>query len=396
MLISHLSCAQELPLKNSQGVIDGVNISEQALKKMLLQQAPSLSAPLSQKVWLVLQCAAKLKTAPNSLLTVIDYSKPSNEKRLWVFDLKSQSLLFHTHVTHGIKTGVKASTYFSNIPNSKTSSIGVYQAKKAYFGRYGLSLRLEGLEPEFNGNAKRRAIVMHGVWYANQDFIDKYGRPGRSWGCPAIPKNLSNELIDVIKNDSLLIAYYPSSRWLQDSKFLNCGDKPLKSIVKEQGVTLVKPVENKERIVFIEKNDNHLRERDEPVVAMEVSRYQSLFKPSTPPLKRMIRKRIDGQEYVVLNAIEFERLIEQIKQPLPKEYFSLSEISFITPVVIIKNGAYFKTEFRTFKLNHAKNITKETYLDSGGLIKPVYQIHFKDKTKLKLEVTRQFIRWIGL
>ena len=108
---------------------------------------------------------------------------------------KEKKLLFHTYVSHGITSGTLLTNYFSNKYNSKASSIGVYKTEKAYYGREGLSLRLDGLDRSFNDNASNRSVVMHGGWYVDEHFIKKYGRPGRSWGCPALPLNFINPLL---------------------------------------------------------------------------------------------------------------------------------------------------------------------------------------------------------
>ena len=113
---------------------------------MLHQNAPALNTEAVNKVLTTLKCASKYNIKHNNILTIIDFSLPSSAKRLWVFDLAKNKLLFHTHVSHGIKSGSLLSNYFSNKVNSKASSIGVYNTEKAYFGRHGLSLKLYGLD----------------------------------------------------------------------------------------------------------------------------------------------------------------------------------------------------------------------------------------------------------
>ena len=154
------------------------------------------------------------------LLTVIDYSKPSSEKRLWVFDLRSGKELFNTWVSHGKNSGNLTADSFSNNPGSLKSSIGVFMTAESYVGGDGYSLRLRGLERGINDNAYRRDIVIHGAWYVNPDTIRRYGEIGRSWGCPAVSPTLSRPLIDTIKNNTLIVAYYPDRNWLSRSSFL--------------------------------------------------------------------------------------------------------------------------------------------------------------------------------
>jgi hypothetical protein len=155
------------------------------------------------------------------LLTVIDYSKPSSERRLWVIDLKTNRVLFNTYVTHGKNSGNLNATSFSNQPGSLKSSIGVFLTETPYVGNNGYSLRLIGLERGINDNAYRRAIVVHGAWYAEPDVIRRYGSLGRSWGCPAVGESLARPLINTIKEHTLVFAYSDAdSRWLNHSSFL--------------------------------------------------------------------------------------------------------------------------------------------------------------------------------
>jgi hypothetical protein len=155
------------------------------------------------------------------ILTIIDYSKPSSQKRLWVFDIQKNRILFNTYVTHGKNSGGASATSFSNHPGSLKSSIGVFVTAESYVGKNGYSLRLKGLEQGVNDHAYRRAIVIHGANYANPDNIRTYGQIGRSWGCPAVDANLAKPLINTIKENSLVVAYYPDRKWLANSRFLN-------------------------------------------------------------------------------------------------------------------------------------------------------------------------------
>jgi hypothetical protein len=165
-------------------------------------------------------CALKKNLVKNNLLTIIDYTKPSNEKRLWVIDMKNDRLLFNTLVAHGKYSGDRYAKHFSNTPNSFASSIGVFVTEDSYRGKHGYSLRLKGLEKGVNNNALKRTIVMHKAWYANPSFAKKHGRLGRSWGCFALPEAVSHEVIDDIKDGSVVFAYYPNQKWLSSSEFL--------------------------------------------------------------------------------------------------------------------------------------------------------------------------------
>lgn len=154
------------------------------------------------------------------LLTVIDYSLPSTEPRLWVFDLEASSLLYKELVAHGRGTGENWAEEFSNREGSKQSSLGLFTTAGTYYGRNGYSLYLHGHEKGINHRAYERTIVMHGAWYVNRAFARKHGRLGRSWGCPALPQSVSREVIDQIKDGTALFVYYPDEEWLESSPFL--------------------------------------------------------------------------------------------------------------------------------------------------------------------------------
>lgn len=140
------------------------------------------------------------------LLTIIDYSKPSTEKRFYVVDLRKKKLIFNTYVAHGVNSGKKVATQFSNIINSHKTSLGTFLTDSTYYGSNGYSLRLDGLTAGVNDKARQRYIVIHGANYANESFIRKHGYLGRSWGCPALPKALSRKIIDTIKDGSVIYA----------------------------------------------------------------------------------------------------------------------------------------------------------------------------------------------
>jgi len=166
-------------------------------------------------------CAARSGSVSDPVtLTVIDYSKPSTAKRLWVFDLRSHELLFEEFVAHGQGSGGNLATLFSNEPETHRSSIGLFEAKDTYIGKNGYSLRLKGLDAGFNDRALERAIVMHGAAYVSEDFARAHGRLGRSWGCPALPAAVARDVIDRVKGSGLVFAYYPDQRWLTASKYL--------------------------------------------------------------------------------------------------------------------------------------------------------------------------------
>ena len=170
-------------------------------------------------------CAVRAGTVEKlTTLTVIDYSKPSTAKRLWVFDAASRELLYEELVAHGQGTGDNFAHVFSNVPETHRSSVGLFVTGESYVGRNGYSLRLDGLEAGFNDKARERAIVIHGAPYVSDAFARTHGRLGRSWGCPAVSEDVARPLIDRIKGGGLVFAYYPDQEWLQTSRYVSgCG-----------------------------------------------------------------------------------------------------------------------------------------------------------------------------
>jgi hypothetical protein len=170
-------------------------------------------------------CAAAsgaIDAAPPTL-TVIDYSLPSTEPRLWVFDLATGALLFKELVAHGRNTGDNLARKFSNQMDSRQTSIGLFVTDDTYVGSNGYSLRLDGLDAGFNDRARDRAIVMHGAPYVDPQLAATQGRIGRSWGCPALRTAIASKVINRIRGGSVIFSYYPDQEWLQTSQFLNCG-----------------------------------------------------------------------------------------------------------------------------------------------------------------------------
>ena len=155
-------------------------------------------------------------------LTLIDYSLPSTRQRLWVFDLHTGKMLFNELVAHGRNSGDNMATRFSDAMESRESSIGLFRTADTYIGHNGYSLRLDGLEPGFNGNARDRAIVMHGAPYVNETVAKSNGRLGRSWGCPALREAVARNVIDTVRGGGVVFSYYPDATWLKTSRFLNC------------------------------------------------------------------------------------------------------------------------------------------------------------------------------
>lgn len=154
------------------------------------------------------------------VLTVIDYSRPSTEPRLFVIDMPASKVRFAELVAHGRGSGENLAGHFSNDSGSHMTSLGVFLSAGTYTGAHGLSLRLDGLEPGFNDLAREREIVVHGAPYVSAQMISAQGRLGRSWGCPAVRPEVAKPLIEAIQDGSLVVAYYPDSEWLARSAFL--------------------------------------------------------------------------------------------------------------------------------------------------------------------------------
>jgi hypothetical protein len=202
----------------------GVARSEPQLAARLVNAAPAADPAVLALAARAAECAGREGVAGEvNRLAVIDYSRPSSEPRLWVFDLHRGRLLFEELVAHGRGTGERLAKRFSNTDGSHMSSLGLFRATDPYDGANGYSLRLQGLEPGFNDRALDRAIVMHGAPYVSQDLVHKQGRIGRSWGCPAVRSAVARRMIDTLKHGALVFAYYPHREWLQESSYLQCG-----------------------------------------------------------------------------------------------------------------------------------------------------------------------------
>ena len=158
---------------------------------------------------------------PN-IVTIADYSQSSNKKRLYVIDLQNQKLLFNTYVAHGRNTGDEYAKYFSNKEGSLKSSLGFYITEQPVTGSHtGFSLMIEGVEKGFNDNALRREIIIHAAEYVTENFIKKFGRLGRSLGCPALPPDMNKPIIETIKGGTCLFIYNPNDSYICQSTLLN-------------------------------------------------------------------------------------------------------------------------------------------------------------------------------
>jgi hypothetical protein len=162
---------------------------------------------------------SKHSLSDKNILTIIDFRKPSTEKRLWVIDLQRKEIVCHTLVAHGRNSGENYADRFSNKRESHQSSLGFYVTGETYIGQHGVSLKLHGMEKGFNDLAEKRAIVIHPADYVNEKYIRRNGRLGRSHGCPAIGMDVAKDLIEVMKAKTCLFIYYPDPEYLRASEF---------------------------------------------------------------------------------------------------------------------------------------------------------------------------------
>ena len=168
------------------------------------------------------------------LFSIIDFTKDCNSKRFYTIDLEKMKIVYYTYVAHGKKSGERMATSFSDAVESNKSSIGFYITGNTYNGGNGYSLMLHGDEKGYNSNLAKRSVVVHAADYANEDYIARNGRMGRSLGCPALPENIYKQVIETIKEKTMIFAYYNDAKYLKTSKYLNVlkliEDKPVESV----------------------------------------------------------------------------------------------------------------------------------------------------------------------
>lgn len=173
------------------------------------------------------------EVAADSRLAVIDYSLPSTQRRLWVFEMRAPALLHHEYVAHGQGSGGNYATSFSNKDGSHQTSLGLFRTAETYVGGNGYSMRLDGLEPGINDNARSRAIVVHGAWYVDPAFAARQGRLGRSHGCPALRQDIARVVIDDLKQNNLLFSYADDAAWLDRGRDFACAGRSARQIVAD-------------------------------------------------------------------------------------------------------------------------------------------------------------------
>jgi L,D-transpeptidase catalytic domain len=197
-------------ITSSKSVYDSLHLDLAGLSRQAFIYA--------QKGWQKL--ISKGKVLNESVMAIIDFSQPSDHKRLYVLDMKNYKILFNTLVAHGKNSGKEWASSFSNKPASYKSSPGFYITQQTYVGSNGYSLKLEGIEKGINDKALKRAIVMHGAEYVSESYIEAQGYIGRSEGCPAVPKEEACSIIDTIKNGTCLFVYSPGKYYASRSSIL--------------------------------------------------------------------------------------------------------------------------------------------------------------------------------
>lgn len=213
---------ERVATKSEKTAEKAVSSSEELYKSITFEQGHELNEEVFFKALTGFENLKKagLLNSESHLLTVCDFSMSSNTKRLWVIDINEKKVLFNSLVAHGKNTGEEFATNFSNTESSLQSSLGFYITDATYNGDNGFSLRLLGMDKGFNDAAYRRAIVMHGADYVSDEFAAMHKRIGRSWGCPAVPRDLTQPIINTIKGRNLLFIYYPDQNYLSKSEWL--------------------------------------------------------------------------------------------------------------------------------------------------------------------------------
>lgn len=183
---------QQPPPENFDDVLEG----------FVKQGAPRRATELALQFYL-----ANLNRFDNQrYISVIDMSLHSSKDRFFLLDMTTRKAKGYV-VSHGQGSDSDHNGYaerYSNVAQSKATSLGFYQVSETYYGKHGYSVRMDGLS-RTNSNARPRAIVVHGASYVRKGLA----KQGRSWGCPALDDDLSAGVINKIKEGSLLFVYAP-------------------------------------------------------------------------------------------------------------------------------------------------------------------------------------------
>jgi hypothetical protein len=157
-----------------------------------------------------------------TILAIADLNKSSKEERLYVIDVEKKQVLFNTLVAHGKNSGAEYATSFSNEKGSLQTSLGFYLTGVTITSpKHGYAMLLHGQEEGINHNALHRQVIVHSADYVSESYVKKNGRLGRSWGCPALPKNMNKQVVDVIKDGAVLYIAGRDDEYPKKSKYLN-------------------------------------------------------------------------------------------------------------------------------------------------------------------------------
>ena len=217
-LVKSIAVTEEKPVENKAAAIE-------AAAAVLYDSLKLNTLGLSKDVMTMAYKGQQYMDSRNMLgrdgiLAICDFSQSSKKKRLFIIDTKNYQVLMNTYVAHGKNSGLDRAERFSNIPESLQSSLGFYVTKGTYTGKHGLSLKLSGVERGFNDNAEGRAVVVHGAEYIGAHRLSS-PYMGRSFGCPAVPQEQSDKVINLLKNGTCLFIYHPTQQYLHGSKILN-------------------------------------------------------------------------------------------------------------------------------------------------------------------------------
>jgi hypothetical protein len=205
-------------------VLGAGRVSAQAAGSESSLASETVPDGISAEVWEHALAAHKAATSAGRTtslkLTIIDYSRPATERRLWVVDVISRAVLQTEYVAHGEGSGDLLPTRFSNRDGTHQSSLGTFITGSTFTGIRGHSLRLHGLEPGINDNAYARGIVIHGTPGVSEAKA-RQGKMGRTEGCPAVSSEAARQLIALIAHGTVVFAWYPETSFLQTSAFLD-------------------------------------------------------------------------------------------------------------------------------------------------------------------------------
>jgi hypothetical protein len=169
---------------------------------------PGIDSLLLQKAKAALDVHSRAgRVAARDTIGIVDFSRASGESRFHLVDLMNGRVESHL-VAHGRGSDPAHSGFvesFSNTPGSEATSNGAYATGDYYHGKYGLSMKVRGLDAS-NYNAESRAIVIHNAWYAEPEMVAQHGKLGRSEGCFAFSRASQWEVMRRLAGSRLIYA----------------------------------------------------------------------------------------------------------------------------------------------------------------------------------------------